>query len=177
MKPKKDIICHEHSAAGLTRLSSNIEQMAKKLLGVHGLTEIDLLKNWESVVGEDFARHSLPERIDFKKDMRNDGTLILKVSSGALALEISHKAPVIIEKINTYFGYCAISHIKIIQTDVCLSCIQDDANIADIEKKKLVSQEQENYIKTIGEGVKSENLKTRLQSLARSICLSQKKED
>ena len=176
MKTKKDIISHEHTSAGLTRLSSNIEQMAKKLLGEHGFSEVDLLKNWASVVGEDFAAYCIPERIDFKKGMRTDGTLILKVATGALALELSHKEPIIIEKINTYFGYGAVSRIKIMQTDSNLFT-PHNINIADIEKKKLVTEQEENYIKTIGENVENETLKAKLQSLARSICLANKNEN
>ena len=108
--------------------------------------------------------------------MRTDGTLILKVATGALALELSHKEPIIIEKINTYFGYGAVSRIKIMQTDSNLFT-SHQINIADIEKKKLVTEQEENYIKTIGENVENETLKAKLQSLARSICLANKKEN
>ena len=173
---KKNIISKEHTALGLTSLSSNIEDIAKKLLGQNGFVEISLLKNWNSIVGENLAQNCLPERIEYKKGERGNGTLILSVSSGAFALEISHLSSIIVEKINTYFGYAAVRNIKIIQNGDFVIHPQN-ANIADIEKKKLVTQEEQNYIEAISQGIKDEALKSKLQSLALSVLCAQKKEN
>ena len=173
MRSKKNVISKEHTSSGLTALSSNIEDITKKLLGQSGFVEISLLKNWDSIVGQDLAQNSFPERIDYKKGERGCGTLILNVSSGAFALEVSHLSPMIIKKINTYFGYLAVQNIKIIQKDDFI-LHPKEANIADIKKKKLVTQEEQNYIESIGEGIEDEVLKSRLQSLALSILYNQK---
>lgn len=173
---KKNIISKEHAALGLTSLSSNIEDIAKKLLGQNGFVEISLLKNWNSIVGANLAQNCLPERIEYKKGERGNGTLILNVSSGAFALEISHLSSIIVEKINTYFGYAAVRNIKIIQNGNLIIHSQN-ANIADIEKKKLVTQEEQNYIETITQGIEDETLKSKLQSLALSVLCAQKKEN
>ena len=172
MKNKKNIISKEHSSLGLTSLSSNIEDIAKKLLGQNGFVEISLLKNWKSIVGEKLSKNCLPERIEYKKGERSNGTLILNVSAGAFALEISHSSSIIIEKINTYFGYLAVQNIKIIQKgDFFVD--SDKSNIADIKKKKLVSIDEQNYINAISEGIEDEVLKSRLQSLALSVLCDQ----
>lgn len=176
MKAKKDIIRTERSADGLTKISHNVEYLAKQLLSRHDFVEIDLLKNWKNIIGEDLAAYTLPERIDFPKDKKNDGTLVLNVSSGAFALEISHKSPIIIEKINTYFGYGAVSRLKIVQNAEIFTASQG-TNIADIQKKKLVSPEQQNYIDDVGCGIENEELKAQLQSLAFFVSEKQKKEN
>ena len=176
MKTTKNIINKEHSAQGLQSLSVNIESLTKKLLGQAGFAQIEIVKNWHNIVGEDLAQNSLPERIDFKKGERSSGTLVLSVSSGAFALEISHISPIIIEKINTYFGYRAVQKIHIIQKSDSVYG-EKKSNIADIEKKKLVSIEEQNYIDSVGEGIEDEALKSRLRSLALSILCAQKKEN
>ena len=175
MKSKKNIVSKEHQAQGLQKLSSNIEEMAKKLLGQKGFVEISLLKNWDSIVGEKLAQNCLPERIEYQKDQRGGGTLILNTFAGSVALEISYSSVAIIEKINAYFGYAAVQNIKIIQRDDCFF-EHKETNIADIEKKKLVSIDEQNYIEAISEGIEDEVLKARLQSLAFSVLSAQKKE-
>lgn len=176
MKKEKDIINHEHSAQGLTSFSEQSQTLIKNLLGKNGLVYIDILKNWKQIVGDELASHSLPERIDFQKDSRVGGTLHLIVSAGAFALEAAHKTNLICEKINTYFGYNAIEHIKITQTGLP-ELKSDNINIADIEKKKLVSKDEQNYIDSIVQGITDEDLKQKLQSLAQTIIISQKKEN
>ncbi len=175
MEKTKDIIDHGKKALGLTKVSEGITSMVQKLLGSHGLTEIDILKNWEKIVGSDLAKMSVPQRIDFKKNERSDGTLFLVTSSGAFALEIGHRTNMIIEKINTYFGYKAVSKIKIIQAGD--EFMKESMNFADIEKKKLVTKEEENYIEQISRGIKDTALKERLESLALRMIDNEKKEN
>ena len=178
MKKTKDILNHEPSTQGLSLFSKNIEPMIKMLLGQNGLLNIDIIKNWTSIVGEELAAHTLVQKIEFEKDKRTDGTLYLMTSSGAYALEIQHKTNIIIEKINTYFGYQAIKKIKIIQnqTDV-FEKSENKTNIADIDKKKLVSEAEQNYIDSITQDIKDEQLKARLVALAQTMLISQKKEN
>ena len=146
------------------------------MLGQAGFIEISILKNWPDIIGENLAQNCLPERIEYKKGERTNGTLILNVASGAFALEISHLSPIIIKKINTYFGYLAVQNIKIIQkNDFILS--EQKSNIADIEKKMLVSEDEQNYIDAISSNIKNEALKSRLRSLALSFLCAQKKEN
>ena len=176
MKKSQNIIKKEHSAQGLQSLSSNIESLTKKLLGQVGFAQIELIKNWHNIVGEDLAQNSLPERIEYKKGERAAGTLVLSVSSGAFALEISHISPIIIEKINTYFGYLAVQKIRIIQKSDIIHG-EKNSNIADIKKKKLVSIDEQNYIDSISEGIEDEALKSKLRSLALSVLCAQKEEN
>ncbi len=175
MKNKKTIINHEHKAEGLNLLASDMEGLVQKLLGSKGLIQTDILRNWQKIVGENLAHCTLPQKLDFKKDKRDEGTLFLIVSSGALALEVSQKTPIIIEKINTYFGYKAVNHIKIIQQEVFFE--DKIVNVADMQKKKLVTEQEQNYISQISQGVEHEELKARLQSLGESILRSLKEEE
>lgn len=168
MKKEKNIISTEHRSNGLTAFSSDISALASKLLGKSGLIEMKILTSWTSIVGEELAQYTLPQKIDFKKDARDNGTLYLLTQSGSFALEIGHRTPVILEKINTFFGYNAVSKIKIIQSDSFV-LETDNTKFADIENKKLVSTEEKNYICELTEDIENLNLKTRLRSLGENI--------
>ena len=92
----------------------------------------------------------------------------LFVLNGAFAIEIGHKIPIILEKINTFFGYNAVSQIKITQNESAF-CNINDTKFEDNKNKKLVSSEQQNYIKQITEDIKNPELKKRLISLGLNI--------
>ena len=167
---KKDIINKEHSGQGLKSISNQMEEIVQKLIGKHGFLEIDILKNWSLIVGSDLAQYTFPEKIDFKKQEREKGTLFLFVSNGAFALEVQHKTPLILEKINTYFGYKALSQIKIIQNESFFLShterISDDK-----DEKKLVSKTKQTYIENMLKDIENPELKDCLKKIAQSVFL------
>lgn len=173
MKKQKNIINAEHRGNGLTPFAADISGFAAKLLGKRGLIEMKILTSWNSIVGQELALHSLPEKICFKKDARDNGVLHLLVSNGAFAVEIGHLTPLILEKINTFFGYNAVAQIKIIQSTASLNTVVE-TNFDDNENKKLVSDEQQNYIHKITEDVKNPELKEKLVSLGKQILMHNK---
>ena len=67
MKKEKNIINEEHRSNGLTPFSSDITDFAAKLLGKQGLIEMKILTAWGSIVGDDLAAYSIPEKISFSK--------------------------------------------------------------------------------------------------------------
>ena len=173
---QNNIIDKNKKSAGLIKASDAMNDMVKKLLGSHSFIEIDIIKNWERIVGEDLAEISVPQKIDFKKGSRDEGVLTLMVVSGGFALELSQNERVIVEKINTYFGYKAVEKIKIMQTGTA-DFFKTGPKFADIEKKKLVTQKEQNYIDGITKDVESEELKNRLASLAEKVMATQNKEN
>ena len=85
------------------------------MLGSRGFVAVDILAGWHEIVGEELAEFCLPQKIDFPRGQKSNGTLYLNVASGAFALEIQHREKFILEKINTRFGYQAVAKIKIVQ--------------------------------------------------------------
>lgn len=167
-KKTKNIVSAEHKASGLENLSASMSPLIKKLLGNKGLIEIDLLTNWQNIVGQEIAEHSMPQKIVFKPNCRNDGTLHLLVAGSAFALEIQHNIPLILEKINTFFGYKAIAKITIMQNDEFINTSSSTVS-EDKTDKKLVTKQEQTYINEVTEGVKSPELKARLKSLGESV--------
>jgi hypothetical protein len=66
------------------------------------------------VIGADLAQKLSPERIVFARNERRNGTLRLRCAS-AFATEAQHLEPVLIERINAFFGYGAIARLVLVQ--------------------------------------------------------------
>lgn len=76
-----------------------------------GFVEAKMILDWELIMG-DFAKFCVPEKIHFPYQKRTNGTLKIKTIS-AFAPEISYHEPIIIDKINRYFGYKAVAKLSI----------------------------------------------------------------
>jgi hypothetical protein len=101
---------------GRTRaIGAMLPQIAGRALGRNGLGEAQLIQHWAAIVGERLALGTSPERLSFHRGDRRDGTLRLSVAPG-LALEIQHDEPVILERINGFFGYRAVARLALEQT-------------------------------------------------------------
>lgn len=168
-KAKKNLISDEHRGGGLTPLAQGMSPFVKKLLGKKGLIEMELIADWKNIVGEETAVYTVPQKIDFKKDSRNNGILHIAVPNGAFALEAGQQKSVILDKINTYFGYQAVSDMRIVINDLFFKSLSEVVKYDDKQQKSLVSQTQKNYIDQLTEGVNNPELKARLQKLGESI--------
>ena len=95
-------------------LAQLVPKLARAVMGKRGFAEAGLLADWQAVVGADIAAKALPERLDFPRGERRDGTLHLSVA-GAWALALQHLEPQLVERINSYFGYPAVVRLKLHQ--------------------------------------------------------------
>lgn len=81
---------------------------------------IDLIANWSDLVGDDHARNSRPRRIIWPRDDdgRGDGFVAgtLELSCNPqYVLFLQHESHSILERINTYFGFTAVTRLKLDQ--------------------------------------------------------------
>jgi len=89
-------------------------KLTDPLLRKRGFVESRIVRDWPAIVGETLARHCVPLSISFPRGKRTGGSLELRVVSG-LALEIQHRTPLLIERVNTHFGWTAVERIRIRQ--------------------------------------------------------------
>ncbi len=174
MAKNKLHIKKEHTLDDLTSVSQTVLPLAKQLLGLDGMVIIDLISNWDNIVGKTISQYSLPQKIFFKKGERINGCLEIISLSGAFAMEIQQNEKLIIDKVNTFFGYSAINKLKVIQN----SCPNDfliNKKPIDNVKKNLVTDEEENYITELTSGIDNSTLKDRLEKLGRAIFSNTKK--
>ena len=99
-------------------ISSSVEKITKPIFSKRGFGEATIVNDWAHIVGDTLARHTVPEQIYHPSSSRSEGTLKLKIDSSALALELQHLIPQLMDKVNTYFGYRAVAKVQIIQGPV-----------------------------------------------------------
>lgn len=75
-----------------------------------GFVQGAVVSRWGEIVGERYARVSSPESIRFPTGSRKNGTLTLLVE-GAHAPLMQHLGPLVIERVNRFFGYEAVSKL------------------------------------------------------------------
>ena len=75
-----------------------------------GFVQGAIVSRWAEIVGERYARVSSPESIRFPTGKKGGGALTLLVD-GAHAPLIQHLTPLIIERVNRFFGYSAVNRI------------------------------------------------------------------
>src|SRR5690349_10113324 len=75
-----------------------------------GFVQSSIVSRWAEIVGERYAKVSSPESIRFPTGKKGGGALTLLVD-GAHAPLIQHLTPMIVERVNRFFGYAAINRI------------------------------------------------------------------
>jgi hypothetical protein len=75
-----------------------------------GFVQGAVVSRWVEIVGERYAKVSTPESIRFAAGKKSGGTLTLSVE-GAHAPLMQHLGPLIIERVNRFFGYEAVTKV------------------------------------------------------------------
>jgi len=96
-------------------LAGILPALTGKVLGRRGLAFGGLIAEWPSIVGPRMADRTSPFRIVFPHGQRENAVLHLRVAT-AVALDIQHLEPQIVERLNTFFGYKAVAKLKLIHT-------------------------------------------------------------
>ena len=76
-----------------------------------GFVQSSVVSRWAEIVGERYAKVSAPESVRFPTGKKSGGTLNIVVQ-GAHAPLMQHLAPVIVERVNRFFGYSAVAKLS-----------------------------------------------------------------
>lgn len=96
-----------------------------------GFSTAALLTDWAQIVGPQLAQTTTPDRIRWPKSVEQDmaggrtgarsgATLQLSVDP-ARALDVQYKTSLIIDRINSYFGYRAVADLRIVQARIAMT--------------------------------------------------------
>ncbi len=118
-------------------ISATVEKLTRPIFGKRGFGQGTMLADWHNITGSVLAQHSFPEKITYPRNERGNGTLHLRIDSPALALELQHLEPQLLDRINTHFGYRAVAYIKIIQ-----GALPEKDEDPVIEKRELTAEEK-----------------------------------
>ena len=94
-------------------LKQHVEKAIRNVFGPHGAIYCKMVSDWSLIVGEQLKDKAVPVGMKFPKHKSNDATLSLEVVDPCYGLEIQMMTKTILDKIAMYFGYKAISKIKI----------------------------------------------------------------
>ncbi len=107
----------ETRRGGLRSLAAMLPRIARPAFGKRGFVEAGVLTDWPVIVGPVLAAETRPIKLSFPRGARVDGTLQIRVTS-AFSTELQHLAPLVIERINRYFGYGAVQRLVLSQGPV-----------------------------------------------------------
>ena len=149
-----------HRNKKLKAISAETDRITSPIRKKRGLTEVAIISDWPKIIGNRLDKECLPLRISPGAGA-NNGTLYIQVS-GVLALELQHMQTQVIERINGYFGYQAISRVILQQAPV----------INEKPKKKIkkeLTKEDTTALDLLLDGVTDNSLRKALRDLGQGI--------
>jgi hypothetical protein len=94
---------------GFRAAGSSLSRVVGPIVARHGGGILARLKSeWTAIVGPDVAAATWPEAL------ARGGTLKLRVAP-AKALELQHRTPLVIERVNLFFGREAVTRLALVQ--------------------------------------------------------------
>lgn len=144
-------------------MASSLSAVTKTAFGKRGFADGAILKDWAVVAGDHLAGHSQPEKITYPTGAGDDGTLHLRIDSGSMATELQHLEPLLIERINGFFGFKAVSRLKIIQGP-----LPEPGEDRNWTPRPLKTEEETDLAESLM-AVDDEGLRQSLQALGRAV--------
>ena len=157
-------------------IGDTVKKINKNYSNKHGKIDFVIHSNWSKIVGSYFKDYCEPTSITRTKDTENDiGEPIFKnylnVSvSPAASIEFEHFKGTILEKINSYFGFKAISDLRIQQNYIIKHSIKNNT----MKQKNTLSTDDINDLKSEVENLKNSDLKKSLVDLGLNIAKDSK---
>lgn len=96
---------------GARSLSFILSPLIKPICQQYGFQDARIILEWPRLVGDKFSNSAKLTKISFPSKSRLNGTLHITCSS-SVALLLKYEQSIIIEKINRFYGYQAITFIK-----------------------------------------------------------------
>ena len=94
---------------GFRAAGASAAKIVRPIVARHGGGVLARLKShWAAIVGPELAAATWPEAL------ARGGTLKLRVAP-AKALEVQHRAPLVIERVNLFFGRAAVTRLALVQ--------------------------------------------------------------
>ena len=99
---------------GTRAVGAALPALVRNAFRRQGFAAVEVVTRWTAIVGPRLARRTMPEKVTFPPGKNGGGTLHVRVE-GPLATELQHVEPQIVEKVNAFYGYEAISHLALKQ--------------------------------------------------------------
>ncbi len=153
------------------KIGETLAKINKNYSSEFGRIEFLIFSKWTQIVGNFFSDHSEPNKISRITEGFNEfDEPIFKISlyvsvSSAAAIEFQHYKDTIIEKINSFFGYKAISDLRLQQNFIPKIKTKNNINLFD----KDISEKEKASIKHEISKIKDKELEKSIVNLGASI--------
>lgn len=144
-----------------------------------GFAQTALLDQWSQIAGDQLAKYTLPEKISHPRSGKagdgqaqrsrfsrggedGGGVLTLRVD-GPFAIEVQHSTPQLLERINSFFGYRAISRIALKQGPL------PQRYERRLRKVRPLNSEEEQALASDLQSIDDEQLRRALRRLGRGV--------
>ena len=99
-------------------LADILRNTIKDAFAKQGFAATELVTRWPEIVGPEISAHCEPEKIQWPRPYGSEdqqpGTLVLRVE-GPTAIEIQHLSRIILERVNRFFGWQAVTDLRLRQ--------------------------------------------------------------
>jgi len=146
-----------------------VPRVANAALRRRGFAEARVVTDWPDIIGAELARETMPERLSFPRGVEGGGGTLRIRASGPLALELQHLEPLVIERINRYFGFAAVARLAFVQAPV-IHTPRRPVRAA----PPALSADQSQRLDTALENIESEGLRAALARLGRAVISGQR---
>lgn len=103
--------------AGPRPLADFVAPGIADVCGKAGFSAVEVVTHWDEIVGPDLAPRCLPVRLQWPREEGAAATLVVRVE-GAYAIELQYAAGIIVERINSYFGWRCVGRLQLRQGPV-----------------------------------------------------------
>jgi hypothetical protein len=148
---------------GPRALAAMLPRVAGAARRRRGFSEAKVVTDWAEIIGAELARSTMPERLTFPQGPESGGTLRIR-AAGPLALELQHLEPLVIERINRYFGYRAVSRLAFVQA----AALPGRVPAKEKPQPRLTDDEAARLTDTVAK-IEDKSLKEALERLGKSV--------
>lgn len=132
---------------------------------------VELLDNWPEMVGVQTAEVTMPLKIVWPRRHHEDdpfepATLIV-ACEGFAAMRVQHESGEIIQRINAFFGFCAISRLKVEQRPVRV-CVPK------AQPERFLDENERIWVEDQVADITNDALRVSLEKLGKRILSSKK---
>ncbi|WP_300298482.1 DUF721 domain-containing protein [Ferrovibrio sp.] len=143
-------------------------RLTKPVFKQRGIALAEIINRWAEITGPLLYAETQPEKLVYAAGAGHAATLEIAVSP-AFALELQHLAPLIIEKINGYFGYRAVERLRLRQMPIQRSGGRAESSAPPRRQSRPLDPEEQARLAALLEGVEDKALRQALENLGRSL--------
>lgn len=151
-------------------LGHTLGRLTRPMLKKRGAALADILSRWTEIAGPLLSVETQPERLIYAAGAGHGATLEIAVSP-AFALELQHLSPLIVEKVNGYFGYQAIAGLRLKQMPVRRA---SESRAEAAPAARSLTADEQARLASLLDGVEDGALRQALESLGRSLLGAQR---